>query len=606
MVELCQHVFADVLALVREQDPDIVVLEEGIARHTADWKAAKARDDRESLRTIATARRALRQQWRERVWAVRDKNKKHIQQEFLARLNIMKKESAIYGLRKEAVDRGLFWATASEVMRRARQAFDKSLNRLQRVRFQSWSERDQDTLTIQITKSGGITVEELHNGSHPELCIEPLLAHPGPRPKSKSYTPFRIRIAPSPEGKGKRGLNATGTVYWHRELPPDARITYARLVRRRIASHWRSYLQLVFSVKRPIATIDCLPQRGITGIDLNWHYDDEEHGRRIAAVSEDGQTGRLIHLDTRHGADLETVDCLNETRSRWRDEIVDGLRAVDWSDAPEVLQPLADDLRRHPRAQEIAQSRLARYVNDWKRECPKWKTPILLDAEDWRKRDKRLWETTSHLRRKAIKRRDKRYQAIARDLVASSSLLLIDRPDLKRAAIVKNEHSGRHNELGAAARSGRHEVALSRLENWITTKAAEAGTHVVRVQGRTTWKCSACGIEVKKPEDAATRTWACPGCGVVHDRDINAACNVRQVAEARQEEIEAAVSKADERVKRKLDRRSKRKEARTGGLKARHQRASAPVATQTPTALATDKDISLQDVTLSGAAHSDE
>lgn len=592
MVKVCRSVFDDIMAFAREQDPEIADLEARISKLSEEYKAAKARDDRDALRAVSTARRELRQQWREKVWAVRDANKKHVR-EFISRVDIMKKESEIYQIRTGAVGRGLYWATANEVMRRARQAFEKSINRLQAVRFQSWAEREQDTLVVQINdRQGGLSLEELFDGKYGALHVAPLPPTNRRRPRSETYTRFRIRIAPSPEGKGRRGgIDATGSVCWHRDLPADARITYARLVRRRTASHWRTYLQLVVNVTEPICTIEPAAERGVAGIDLNWHFDNEDQGRRIAAVSQNGRSGELIFLDPKHGRDLESVDQLNERRSCARDEVVERLRAVNWSEVPKPLAELPAYLKRHPRAQDIAQSRLARYVWIWKRECLDWMPEVLQEAEEWRKRDKRMWEAASHRRRKANHRRDKQYQGVARKLVAENELLLIDRPDLKRTAIVKNEHSGRHNDLGATARSGRHEVALSKLEHWITTKAAETGARIVRVQGRTTWTCSACGAQVKKAEDAAIRSWACPVCGVVHDRDINAACNVRLMAETQHEAIQIAIAKMEHRVERMLSRRSNRKQARTEKLKARHARASAPVPPETPAPLATEKDV---------------
>ncbi len=43
--------------------------------------------------------------------------------------------------------------------------------------------------------------------------------------------------------------------------------------------------------------------------------------------------------------------------------------------------------------------------------------------------------------------------------------------------------------------------------------------------------CSSCGYTVPKMP-LSVREWTCPDCGAQHDRDVNAAINLRKVAES--------------------------------------------------------------------------
>ncbi|MDA8193506.1 MAG: RNA-guided endonuclease TnpB family protein [Thermaerobacter sp.] len=43
--------------------------------------------------------------------------------------------------------------------------------------------------------------------------------------------------------------------------------------------------------------------------------------------------------------------------------------------------------------------------------------------------------------------------------------------------------------------------------------------------------CASCGYKVSKMP-LAVREWTCPACGTQHDRDVNAAINLRHVAES--------------------------------------------------------------------------
>lgn len=71
-------------------------------------------------------------------------------------------------------------------------------------------------------------------------------------------------------------------------------------------------------------------------------------------------------------------------------------------------------------------------------------------------------------------------------------------------------------------------VGLSQFSTFIEQKATDTGTHFCRVDRwePTTKRCHVCGY-INKDITLSTREWTCPNCGTHHDRDVNAAINIK-------------------------------------------------------------------------------
>ncbi|EJN8053589.1 transposase, partial [Escherichia coli] len=106
---------------------------------------------------------------------------------------------------------------------------------------------------------------------------------------------------------------------------------------------------------------------------------------------------------------------------------------------------------------------------------------------------------------------------LSRAIVDENQAVIVE--TLKTANMMKN-----HNLARAIGDAGWHSF-ITKLEY----KAATKGVHLVKLDQwfASSKTCHCCGY--KMPEmPLHIRIWRCPECGAEHDRDINAALNIRQ------------------------------------------------------------------------------
>ena len=74
------------------------------------------------------------------------------------------------------------------------------------------------------------------------------------------------------------------------------------------------------------------------------------------------------------------------------------------------------------------------------------------------------------------------------------------------------------------------DVSWSEFTRMLEYKAEQHGRKIIRTDRYfpSSQKCHVCGHIQKENKDLRIRRWECPVCHTIHDRDINAAINIRE------------------------------------------------------------------------------
>lgn len=77
------------------------------------------------------------------------------------------------------------------------------------------------------------------------------------------------------------------------------------------------------------------------------------------------------------------------------------------------------------------------------------------------------------------------------------------------------------------------DLGFADFVNKLKYKTQKAGSNVVEVGNffPSSQLCSNCGYQNKELKELRIREWTCPKCGKHHDRDLNAAINIKKEGE---------------------------------------------------------------------------
>lgn len=177
-----------------------------------------------------------------------------------------------------------------------------------------------------------------------------------------------------------------------------------------------------------------------------------------------------------------------------------------------------DDKRFEMRIRRL-QKRLAR--KQWKKTgktvfSKKWNKDV--DVKEPSKNYVKLNEKIARLKDKQAKRRSYNANQISSS-IARSERGLICIEDLNVSGMLRNHYTARSTS----------NASMGEIRRQLEYKTKWNGQQLIKVDRfyPSSQTCSVCGYQNKEVKNPKIRKWVCPNCGAEHDRDINAAINIR-------------------------------------------------------------------------------
>lgn len=140
-------------------------------------------------------------------------------------------------------------------------------------------------------------------------------------------------------------------------------------------------------------------------------------------------------------------------------------------------------------------------------------------------------------------------QKLSTELVKEYDIIIVEDIDLRAM------------RAGLSLGKNLHDNGFGMFRDMLAYKLREKGSFLVKVDRffASSQICSSCGARNPEVKDLGIRTWTCPVCGHTHDRDHNAAMNIK--AEGIRVFLEYAKTQLEEEDKPKQKRGGKKKSA---------------------------------------------
>jgi putative transposase-like DNA-binding protein len=339
----------------------------------------------------------------------------------------------------------------------------------------------------------------------------------GSRRDKREYAILTITVYTGQDEQGKKTRRTLEfPIILHRPLPESAILKMLVVNRRKVGTDFTWSVTFTFASENNEAVEH--PSVCSCGINLGWKR--VEGGLRVGTICDGTETRHIVlpqAIIDKFAYSEELQSSIDKTTNENYAWLLDKMTTP-----PEVL---AEDVALLRRAKRPNPVKFAHFVIKWRNECPEFQPHVLTDAENMRKKVKRLYLEFHHIRDKVLRRRLDFYRNEAKKVCEKYNLIRLDKFDLRQMAVLE-KGDGRPNELPNVARYHQKIAAVSELREWIGKQALKTGSKIEMIAMESTRTCHVCG-GIMVPSDGLMRR--CRDCGTLHDTDANAAANLNQV-----------------------------------------------------------------------------
>lgn len=503
---------ADIDARIAEAEAELQRQRDAIRRQNAQARRKRATpEERQSAKAAATRLKELRAE------------RKAMREAIKTDPALVTEIAAIRAASQEAQrtarkSSGIYWGTYLQTEAAVEAAIEKT--KFGPPRFRRWSGDGSVGCQIQ----GGLTATEITACADTRLRVESWTS----RGKSAPVVVFAVRISSNDSGKP---IFARLPVYYHRPLPDDARVKWAKIirragpVRRQSDGSWRPYYD--WSVQLALTTGEEHPraEAGACGVDLGWRKLPDDSLRVAYLVGDDGHVEEFC-LPAKVVSRWDKAESIQETRDKLFDTAK--ARLAEWLEAngcPEKLRESCASLR-----QWRSHGRLARIIDTWERFAGDEEIHAAL--KEWRERESHLWQYEFGTRRTGQRQRKELYRQFAARLRGRYKTIVVEDCDWRTLA--RNPQAEDDQVSLAAMKRYMRIASVGMLRDALRQCGA-----IMDAAKDTTRSCHRCGKV--NDWDQASEVWhTCDECGLLWDQDENAARNLLSRADVVGAESEAA------------------------------------------------------------------